>query len=120
MPETIAALREAGIKVWVLTGDKLETAESIGFSSRLLEADMMLTRLRTQEDMMNHFNEAKAMENDILIGQGVKRAIIIESEAFRSVLMSELDREMDKVLRRYFLKIARTLDSVICCRVSPS
>ncbi|KAJ7285463.1 hypothetical protein O6H91_Y332300 [Diphasiastrum complanatum] len=40
VPETIALLREAGIKVWVLTGDKQETAISIGFSSMLLTRDM--------------------------------------------------------------------------------
>ena len=30
VPETIAKLREANMKVWVLTGDKLETAVNIG------------------------------------------------------------------------------------------
>ena len=37
--ETIQALREAGMKVWVLTGDKRETAVNIGYSSRLLSED---------------------------------------------------------------------------------
>ncbi|BFI07575.1 hypothetical protein MPTK1_2g13400 [Marchantia polymorpha subsp. ruderalis] len=40
VPETIALLREAGIQVWVLTGDKQETAISIGFSCLLLTRDM--------------------------------------------------------------------------------
>lgn len=40
VPETIAMLREAGMKVWVLTGDKQETAISIGFSCQLLARDM--------------------------------------------------------------------------------
>jgi P-type E1-E2 ATPase len=35
--ETILFLREAGIKVWLLTGDKIETAINIGFSSGLLD-----------------------------------------------------------------------------------
>lgn len=30
VPETIATLRDANMKVWVLTGDKLETAVNIG------------------------------------------------------------------------------------------
>lgn len=34
MPESIAALSAAGIKVWVLTGDKMETAISIGHTAR--------------------------------------------------------------------------------------
>ena len=40
VPETIAALRAAGMKVWVLTGDKQETAVSIGFSCNLLTREM--------------------------------------------------------------------------------
>ena len=36
VPEAIASLRTAGIKVWVLTGDKQETAINIGFASRQL------------------------------------------------------------------------------------
>eukprot|EP00183_Erythrolobus_madagascarensis_P007192 CAMPEP_0185847072 /NCGR_PEP_ID=MMETSP1354-20130828/2479_1 /TAXON_ID=708628 /ORGANISM="Erythrolobus madagascarensis, Strain CCMP3276" /LENGTH=1256 /DNA_ID=CAMNT_0028547321 /DNA_START=36 /DNA_END=3806 /DNA_ORIENTATION=- len=38
---TIAFLRGAGIKIWVLTGDKRQTAESIGYSSALLDASSM-------------------------------------------------------------------------------
>lgn len=40
VPETIESLRQAGIKVWVLTGDKQETAISIALSCKLLTADM--------------------------------------------------------------------------------
>lgn len=36
VPETIADLLKAGIKVWMLTGDKLETAENIARSCRLI------------------------------------------------------------------------------------
>ncbi|CAK9258113.1 unnamed protein product [Sphagnum jensenii] len=63
VPETIALLREAGIKVWVLTGDKQETAISIGFSCLLLTRDMQQiiinenSRVGCQEAIMN----AKAM-----------------------------------------------------------
>ena len=40
MPETIANLQLAGVRVWVLTGDKQETAINIGYSSNLLADDM--------------------------------------------------------------------------------
>ena len=40
MPEAINSLRVAGIKVWVLTGDKQETAINIGYSSKLFELEM--------------------------------------------------------------------------------
>lgn len=39
--ETIKFIREAGIKVWVLTGDKVETAVNIGYSSGLLDNNMI-------------------------------------------------------------------------------
>ncbi len=35
--ETIAAIKEANINIWVLTGDKLETAINIGYSCSLLD-----------------------------------------------------------------------------------
>ena len=40
VPETIQAMKEVGIKVWVLTGDKVETAINIGYSAGLLNNDM--------------------------------------------------------------------------------
>ena len=47
VPETIAALHQAIIKIWMLTGDKLETAESIGYSSKLLNSHTDIVRCRT-------------------------------------------------------------------------
>ena len=45
VPETIAELARADIKLWVLTGDKVETAINIGYAAKLLTADMFLIRL---------------------------------------------------------------------------
>lgn len=45
VPEAVEGLREAGIKLWVLTGDKEETAINIGYSSRLIEPNMELVHL---------------------------------------------------------------------------
>jgi P-type E1-E2 ATPase len=45
VPETIEALRIAGIKLWVLTGDKVETAINIGFSCRLLGPEMIIIKV---------------------------------------------------------------------------
>jgi magnesium-transporting ATPase (P-type) len=42
VPETIAMLIKAKIKVWVLTGDKQETAIEIGKSCKLIQTDMIL------------------------------------------------------------------------------
>jgi P-type E1-E2 ATPase len=38
--DTIQFMKDAGIKVWVLTGDKIETAINIGYSCELLTQDM--------------------------------------------------------------------------------
>ena len=38
--ETIEFMKIAGVKVWVLTGDKIETAINIAFSCKLLDAQM--------------------------------------------------------------------------------
>jgi len=40
VPDTIKFIRDAGVKVWVLTGDKVETAINIGYSSALLDSSM--------------------------------------------------------------------------------
>jgi P-type E1-E2 ATPase len=45
VPATIADLGKAGVKVWVLTGDKEETAINIGYSCRLLEPHMTLIKV---------------------------------------------------------------------------
>ena len=46
VPETIKELRSAGIKIWVLTGDKLDTAENIGYSCNLLSKEQKLFYLK--------------------------------------------------------------------------
>ena len=46
VPETIADLKRAGIKIWVATGDKLETAIAIGYSTKLLASNMNLIIVR--------------------------------------------------------------------------
>ena len=46
VPETIRELRAAGIKIWVLTGDKLDTAENIGYSCNLLSKEQKLFTLK--------------------------------------------------------------------------
>lgn len=42
VPETIDALLKADINVWVLTGDKQETAINIGYSTQLIVQEMTL------------------------------------------------------------------------------
>ena len=62
VPQTIKELKSAGIKIWILTGDKLDTAKSIGYSSNLLSEQQkifMLKELKNDEEMdvENNFKE---------------------------------------------------------------
>lgn len=53
VPETISALHQAGLRLWVLTGDKRETAENIGYSASLLTGQMEVVHVEgsTPEDV---------------------------------------------------------------------
>lgn len=42
VPEAIATLLKADINIWVLTGDKQETAINIGYSCRLISQGMQI------------------------------------------------------------------------------
>ncbi|KAK7885426.1 phospholipid transporting ATPase, partial [Exophiala xenobiotica] len=50
VPDAIQLLAQAGIKLWVLTGDKVETAINIGFSCNLLNNDMELIVLKVDDE----------------------------------------------------------------------
>jgi len=67
----------------MLTGDKFETAENIGFSCRLLNKDMHIFRINSDEDTENFCSEATLAENKILMKPGDKykdRGLIVEGK----------------------------------------
>ncbi|KAK3845797.1 MAG: hypothetical protein J3R72DRAFT_343700, partial [Linnemannia gamsii] len=116
VPESIAALREAGIKVWVLTGDKLETAINIGFASRLLEKDMKLEimKMGRNEDptqVLKRFKELHEQQQQQSSGQG-QHALIVDGSALKILLD-------DPQARQDLIKLSDVCFSVICCRASP-
>lgn len=47
--ETIYDIRQAGIQVWVLTGDKVETAMNIGYACKLLDQEMNIFIMQSTE-----------------------------------------------------------------------
>ncbi|KAJ4970123.1 hypothetical protein NE237_003222 [Protea cynaroides] len=69
VPETIESLRQAGIKVWVLTGDKQETAISIGLSCKLLTPDMQQVVINGNSE-----DECRCLLADAKSKYGVKLA----------------------------------------------
>ncbi|KAG1457835.1 hypothetical protein G6F46_009262 [Rhizopus delemar] len=110
VPETIAELAKSGIKLWVLTGDKTETAINIGYACNLLTTDMELLILKANNrtDTHNLLDETLSK-----IGQeGEQRyALVVDGLTLKYSL--EPDAK-DKILA-----IGMHCASVICCRVSP-
>lgn len=53
VPDTIEALLKAGIKIWVLTGDKRETAMNVGYCCKLIEANMTVIVLNEDNDQVS-------------------------------------------------------------------
>ncbi|KAL6710873.1 phospholipid transporting ATPase [Coniothyrium glycines] len=128
VPESIALLGQAGIKLWVLTGDKVETAINIGFSCNLLDNDMDLLILKVTDDNVASI-EAQLDEKLAIFGMTGSEeelvaaqtdheppppthAIIIDGDTLKLALEPEVKRK--------FLLLCRKCRSVLCCRVSPS
>ena len=57
VPQTIANLRKTGIKIWVLTGDKQETAINIGYSCQLLSDELIGNYTKTREIKSRQFHD---------------------------------------------------------------
>ena len=54
VPEVINDLQAANIKVWMLTGDKLETAENIARSCKLIKPGFVVYRLKDKKDVAKY------------------------------------------------------------------
>lgn len=111
VPETIDKLRRANIKLWMLTGDKRETAINIGQSCRLIKDYSKVVILDTLLG-----NVATLMESTILELEEDKVAhsvIVVDGQTLADV-------EADETLQENFFRLAVLADSVICCRASPS
>jgi len=114
VPSTINSLQEAGIKIWMLTGDKLETAENIGESCKLIKGKdkMDLTRLSTKNDVMAFCNVNEVNKNIDRLKTDRMKGVLVEASALAIIVE-------DEEFKKYFVKIAKTCEAVICCRVSP-
>ncbi|KAG7663499.1 DNF1 [[Candida] subhashii] len=147
VPDAISILAEAGIKLWVLTGDKVETAINIGFSCNLLGNEMELLVLKTaysEEDMNNmdgvNFSPG-ASEHSIIdtmltyylekyfqmVGsfEEQEAAALDHSppdERFGVVIDGDALKMalLDPDTKRKFLLLCKKCRAVLCCRVSPA
>lgn len=139
VPEAIFTLLSCNIKIWVLTGDKQDTAEEIGKSCNLITESMhILYFCDNKEDydvyheIYNIFTELDIKVNkdennklldseDIIIEEishkikkkkGKDICIIVDGKSLEVILN-------DFSLSRLFFKLAISAKSVVCCRVSP-
>ncbi|KAL6605693.1 phospholipid-translocating P-type ATPase [Neocallimastix sp. 'constans'] len=103
VPETIDYILQSGIRFWLLTGDKQETAINIGTSSKLLSKDfnMMILNATTEN------------ECDQKLDNFIKTLKENNSSTFR------YDQNVMTSMQRKFLEIGTRCHSVICCRVTP-
>jgi phospholipid-transporting ATPase len=115
VPETIHTLQEAGIKVWVLTGDRQETAINIGMSCKLISEDMTLLIVNEENAVMTRDNIQKKLDAIRMQGDGTiamdTLALVIDGKS--------LTYALEKDLEKNFLDLAVMCKAVICCRVSP-
>ncbi|KAL1918098.1 uncharacterized protein VTP21DRAFT_3364 [Calcarisporiella thermophila] len=115
VPDTIHTLQEAGIRVWVLTGDRQETAINIGYSCKLLSDEMSLIVCNEESHWeVKSFLEKKFNDVNSILQRGEDLeplALIIDGKA----LTFALEKDVEKI----FLDLAVLCKAVVCCRVSP-
>ena len=111
VPEAIDKLRRAKIKLWMLTGDKLQTAVNIGHSCRLIKDYSSITVLDRSAGDIQHKVAAATLE--ITGGRVAHSVVVIDGPTLALV-------ETDDIVRKLFIDLAILVDSVICCRASPS
>lgn len=111
--EAIVKLRRAGIKLWMLTGDKRETAINIGYSCRLIKDYSTLVVLTNDEGMQKICENIKSTLRDLEGGRIAHCVLVIDGATLGDV-------EADQDLFAYFLELCVQVDSTICCRASPS
>ena len=110
--ETIRDLKRAGIKVWVLTGDKLETAVSVATSCGLMDVDMerMVIARQADPDSCGKTIARFVASADAGGSESRARILIVDGRSLHLAMKHHLE-----VFRRLCSQCA----AVVCCRMSP-
>jgi magnesium-transporting ATPase (P-type) len=122
VPETIAKLEEAGIKLWVLTGDKRETAIEIGYSTHVLTPKMHVTEVA--DGRGDEVRTLMAMEFMRLVKMGklteYQRSVLNRDpdgpSLLKIVLSVDFKFRMGKIRRRISRAVRRFFWTYICGR----
>ncbi|KAL9875821.1 phospholipid-transporting ATPase VD isoform 1-T4 [Glossina fuscipes fuscipes] len=122
VPETITSLLAAGISMWVLTGDKPETAINIAYSAKLFTQEMELIRLTARsrdsaEAAINFYlNDMEVRKNSAFQynnTQSKPQSLVVDGKTLTFIL------DLRSKLIRPFLKLTTNCASVLCCRSTP-
>ena len=133
VPECVALLAKAGINIWVLTGDKEETAINIAVACNLVLPEQYMEQIvvnkktaPTREKMIELFNaESKRYTSDLAKfgSKCLPRSLIIDGPSLslaaqnKTMLVSEI--EQCKNLKDAMLEFSKQCKAVVGCRVSP-
>ncbi|KAG7559026.1 P-type ATPase subfamily IV [Arabidopsis thaliana x Arabidopsis arenosa] len=136
VPDCIEKLSQAGVKIWVLTGDKTETAINIGYACSLLREGMkkiLITLDSSDIEALEKQGDKEAVakasfqsiKKQLREGMSQTAAVTDDSvkenpEMFGLVIDGKsLTFALDSKLEKEFLELAIRCNSVICCRSSP-
>ena len=116
---TIDNLRNAGMKVWMLTGDKVETATCISISAGLKAKTHKIYTIKN-DDIKSESNESSKTPVNVLLSkfEEYKRKINIDPHLF-IIDGDTLDLAL-KNCEKDFFTTAMLAPSVVCCRCSPT
>ncbi|KAG5985098.1 hypothetical protein E4U55_001602 [Claviceps digitariae] len=111
VPETIDRLRRANIKIWMLTGDKRETAINIAHSARICRpgSDLYILDIAKEQTLDAQLT---ALAEELQAGS-VHSVVVIDGHTLAAV-------ERAEALSKQFFSFMLLVDSVICCRASPA
>ncbi|KAM4733128.1 phospholipid-transporting ATPase 11C isoform 6-T8 [Anableps anableps] len=137
--QTMEALQGAGMKVWVLTGDKMETAKSTCYACGLFKkkTELLELTLRTLEDggrsregrlhdLLLEYHK-KAVQDAPPVKLGITRSwsvtghdygFIIDGASLSMVLSSSSESN-SRSYKNLFLQICQNCTAVLCCRMAP-
>ncbi|XP_036372261.1 probable phospholipid-transporting ATPase IF isoform X4 [Megalops cyprinoides] len=108
--ETIEALRLAGIKVWVLTGDKVETAVSVSLSCGHFHRTMNILELVQQKTDSECAEQLRRLARRIKEDHVIQHGLVVDGTSLSLAL-----REHEKL----FMEVCRSCSAVLCCRMAP-
>ncbi|KAL0732595.1 hypothetical protein Bca4012_008804 [Brassica carinata] len=133
VPNCIETLSRAGIKIWVLTGDKMETAINIAYACNLINNEMKQFIISSETDAIREAEErgdqveiARVIKDEV--NKELKKSLEEAQQYLQTVagpkLALVIDGKclmyaLDPTLRITLLSLSLNCTSVVCCRVSP-